>query len=140
MTMDLSNQNKLSEFYEELKRLNIKIIRPDINLCFSNFKTSKDNFYYSLGAIKNVGQEAVANIVIEREKDVQKASIESGGKSQEIIEKILDGKMKKFFSESTLLNQKFILDTEKSVKDIINEFPHELEFKLISYELLILNS
>ena len=78
--------------------------------------------------------------VIEREKDVQKASIESGGKSQEIIEKILDGKMKKFFSESTLLNQKFILDTEKSVKDIINEFPHELEFKLISYELLILNS
>ena len=78
--------------------------------------------------------------VIEREKDVQKASIESGGKSQDIIEKILDGKMKKFFSESTLLNQKFILDTEKSVKEVINEFPKELEFKLISYEILILNS
>ena len=31
MTMDISNQNKLSEFYEELKRLNIEIIRPDIN-------------------------------------------------------------------------------------------------------------
>tara|TARA_B100001250_G_scaffold413131_1_gene446257 strand:- start:1857 stop:2384 length:528 start_codon:yes stop_codon:yes gene_type:complete len=78
--------------------------------------------------------------VIDREKEVQKASIESGGKSQDIIEKILDGKMKKFFSESTLLNQKFILDTEKSVKEVINEFPKELEFKLISYEILILNS
>ena len=78
--------------------------------------------------------------VIDREKEVQKASIESGGKSQDIVEKILDGKMKKFFSESTLLNQKFILDTEKSVKDVINEFPKELEFKLISYEILILNS
>ena len=30
MTMDISNHNKLSEFYEELKRLNIKIQRPDI--------------------------------------------------------------------------------------------------------------
>ena len=33
MTMDISNQNKLSEFYEELKRLNIKIQRPNINEC-----------------------------------------------------------------------------------------------------------
>jgi len=67
MTMDLSNQNKLSEFYEELKRLNINIIRPDINKCFADFKSSDSNFYYALGAIKNVGYEAVANIVKERE-------------------------------------------------------------------------
>ena len=38
MTMDISNQNKLSEFYEELKRLNIEIIRPDINQCFADFR------------------------------------------------------------------------------------------------------
>ena len=37
MTMDISNQNKLSEFYEELKRLNIEIIRPDINKMFCRF-------------------------------------------------------------------------------------------------------
>ena len=35
MTMDISNQNKLSEFHEELKRLEIEIIRPDINECFA---------------------------------------------------------------------------------------------------------
>ena len=39
MTMDISNQNKLSEFYEEIKRLNIKIQRPDINKCFADFKS-----------------------------------------------------------------------------------------------------
>ena len=33
MTMDISNQNKLSEFYEELKRLEVDIVRPDINEC-----------------------------------------------------------------------------------------------------------
>ena len=37
MSMELSNQKKLSEFYEELKRLNIEIIRPDINSSFANF-------------------------------------------------------------------------------------------------------
>ena len=37
MSMELSNQKKLSEFYEELKRLNINIIRPDINKSFADF-------------------------------------------------------------------------------------------------------
>ena len=67
MTMDISNQNKLSEFYEELKRLNIEVIRPDINECYANFKTKKDKFYYALGGIKAVGSEAITNIVKERE-------------------------------------------------------------------------
>ena len=69
MTMDISNQNKLSEFYEELKRLNIEIIRPDINECFADFKTENDKFYYALGGIKAVGYEAVSNIVEERFKN-----------------------------------------------------------------------
>ncbi len=66
MTMDISNQNKLSEFYEELKRLKINIIRPDINKCFADFKTDEDNFYYALGGIKAVGYESISNIVNER--------------------------------------------------------------------------
>ncbi len=66
MTMDISNQNKLSEFYEELKRLNIEVVRPDINECFADFRTIDDKFYYALGGIKAVGYEAILNIVEER--------------------------------------------------------------------------
>ncbi len=66
MSMDISNQNKLSEFYEELKRLNIKIIRPDINECFADFRAIGDKFFYALGGIKAVGYEAISNIVKER--------------------------------------------------------------------------
>ena len=66
MTMDISNQNKLSEFYEELKRLNINVVRPDINECFADFRTTNDKFYYALGGIKAVGFEAISNIVQER--------------------------------------------------------------------------
>ena len=66
MTMDISSQNKLSEFYEEIKRLNINITRPDINLCFEDFRSDENNFYYALGGIKAVGYEAISNIVKER--------------------------------------------------------------------------
>jgi len=66
MTMDISNQNKLSEFYEEIKRLNINIVRPDINKCFADFRSDDNNFYYALGGIKSVGYLAVSNIIKER--------------------------------------------------------------------------
>ena len=69
MTMDISNQNKLSEFYEELKRLNIEVIRPDINECFADFKSDDQKFYYALGGIKAVGFEAISNIIDERNKN-----------------------------------------------------------------------
>tara|TARA_Y100000816_G_scaffold282012_1_gene257188 strand:- start:566 stop:3982 length:3417 start_codon:yes stop_codon:yes gene_type:complete len=69
MTMDISNQNKLSEFYEDLKRLKIKVVRPDINRCFADFRTDGENFYYALGGIKAVGFEAISNIVKERIKN-----------------------------------------------------------------------
>ena len=66
MSMELSNQKKLSEFYEELKRMKINIVRPDINNCFADFTSDDKNFYYALGAIKNVGYEAISNLIKER--------------------------------------------------------------------------
>jgi len=75
MTMDISNQNKLSEFYEELKRLNIKVTRPDINECFADFRTTDNSFYYALGGIKAVGYEAISNVVKERVNNGKFSSI-----------------------------------------------------------------
>ncbi len=69
MSMDISNQNKLSEFYEELKRLNINVIRPNINTCYADFTSNGKDFLYALGAIKNVGYEAISNVVKERSKN-----------------------------------------------------------------------
>ena len=75
MSMELSNQKKLSEFCEEIKRLKINIIRPDINHCFADFYSENNNFYYALGAIKNVGYESVSNIIKERNKNGEFKSI-----------------------------------------------------------------
>ena len=75
MSMDISNQNKLSEFHEELKRLNIIVQRPDVNECYADFQSIEKNFLYALGAIKNVGFEAISNIVKERDKNGKFISI-----------------------------------------------------------------
>ncbi|MFL2852863.1 MAG: DNA polymerase III subunit alpha [Candidatus Pelagibacter sp.] len=69
MSTELTNTSKLREFVEELKRLKIQIIRPNINECFAEFKAETNKIYYGLGAVKNVGFEAISNIVREREKN-----------------------------------------------------------------------
>ena len=75
MSNELSNTDKLSEFYEELKRLNIKIYRPCINRCYAEFIPKENSLYYALGAIKNVGFEAISHVVSEREKNGEYKSI-----------------------------------------------------------------
>ena len=69
MSTELTNTSKLREFTEELKKLGIEIIKPSINKCYSDFKAIKGKLYYGLGAIKNVGYEAISNIIEERENN-----------------------------------------------------------------------
>ncbi len=75
--------------------------------------------------------------LIEKEKEVQKELIINSGKPSNIVDKILDGKMKKFYSDVTLYNQSYILDADKNVKDIINEH-NSYEFALIDYKIVSL--
>jgi DNA polymerase-3 subunit alpha len=69
MSTELTNTSKLREFVEELKKLKIEIVKPSINKCFSDFRAVDGKIIYGLGAIKNVGYEAISNIVNEREKN-----------------------------------------------------------------------
>ena len=69
MSTELTNTSKLREFVEELKRFNIEIIKPSINECFAEFKEINEKIFYGLGAIKNVGFEAISNIIKERENN-----------------------------------------------------------------------
>ena len=47
----------------------LEVVRPNINKCFADFKPEKNKIFYGLGAIKNVGFEAVSNLVKERVKN-----------------------------------------------------------------------
>ena len=77
--------------------------------------------------------------LIEREKNVQRESILSSGKPENIIEKILEGKMNKFYSEVTLLNQSYIINPDQTVREAINELSKDYSYSLISYKLILVN-
>ena len=77
--------------------------------------------------------------LIEREKNVQRESIVSSGKPEKIVEKILEGKMNKFYSEVTLLNQSYIINPDQTVREAINELSKDYSYSLISYKLILVN-
>ncbi len=61
--------NKISIYINECKRLNINVIRPDINRSFSRFTVEGNDIIFGLAAIKNVGEAAIESITTEREKN-----------------------------------------------------------------------
>ena len=78
--------------------------------------------------------------LVEKEKDIQISTIKSFGKPEKILNKILEGKMNKFYSEVTLLNQPYILDTNMSVKKIVSEFSSKNLFDISQFKLFVLGS
>ncbi len=75
--------------------------------------------------------------LISKEEKIQKELILNSGKPSNIADKILEGKMKKFYSEITLLNQSYILDQDQTVRKIIDQYSKS-NFKIISFELISL--
>ncbi len=76
--------------------------------------------------------------LIESEKKIQEEMIKDSGKPSNVIEKILLGKMNKFYSEVTLLNQNFVIDNDKTVKEAISNFNSSNSFVLNNYILISL--
>lgn len=58
---------------------------------------------------------------IEREKNIYREQLLKEGKPEQIIEKILEGKMSKYYSEVCLLHQEYIKEEKKTIKDILGE-------------------
>ena len=76
--------------------------------------------------------------LIDKEKKIQEEMIKDSGKPSNVTEKILEGKMKKFYSEVTLLNQNFVIDTDKTVKEAISDFNSSNSLILQNYVLISL--
>lgn len=67
-----------------------------------------------------VKREDVDPQLIEKEKEIYKAQALNEGKPEKIIDKMVEGKIEKFYKEICLLEQPFIRDTDKSVNDILS--------------------
>ena len=68
-----------------------------------------------------VNPEEIPRDIVERERAIFLAQAQESGKPQSIFEKIVDGKMRKFYEENSLMQQKYIRDPDKTIQDYLNE-------------------
>ena len=73
-----------------------------------------------------VDKDNVTQEVIDRELEIGKDQARQEGKPEEMVEKIAQGKLQKFFKEMTLLNQDFIRDSKKTVRQYIADNDKDL--------------
>lgn len=69
MTSVMGNTDKVVEYIRECERMDIKVLKPDINKSFVDFVVEGSNIRYSLSAVKNIGIQVVESIVEERNKN-----------------------------------------------------------------------
>ncbi len=68
-----------------------------------------------------VRREQVPPEVLEREKEIYRVQAREAGKPEKIIEKIVEGKLEKYYSEICLLEQPYIKDPNLTIQDLLNE-------------------
>jgi elongation factor Ts len=68
-----------------------------------------------------VSSEGIDPEVVERERAVYREQVKNEGKPENLWDKIVEGKVKKFFQDNTLLDQPFIKEPDKSVSQLIAE-------------------
>ena len=69
----------------------------------------------------SINKDTIDQSIIDKEKEIYTEQAKSEGKPDKIIEKMVNGRLLKFFQETCLLEQTFIKDQEKRVSDLITE-------------------
>lgn len=75
-----------------------------------------------------ISKELVSSEALDSERDILKSQAEATGKSQMAIEKMVEGRMRKYMEEVVLLEQKFIVNDAITIKTLINDLSKEVGF------------
>jgi len=89
---------------------------------------------------KYVREEEVDPAELEQEKEILRAQALNEGKPQQIIDRMVEGRVKKFYEDVCLMNQPFVKDQSKTIKDVITEATLKIGEKIsirrfVRYEL-----
>jgi len=77
-----------------------------------------------------IEKEGLDPNILKKEKEIITEELKNSGKDIKIVEKIALGKLNKFIGENTLLNQEWIMEPKKKVKDVIKEFAGKDKFEI----------
>jgi len=113
--------------------------------CETDFVARTDNFqefvhnvamHIAAAAPVAVTREEVDSSVIEKEKEIYRDQMKNEGKPDHIIDKIVEGKVDKYYSEIVLLEQKYVKDPDMTIeeylKSVIGELGENMQIKRFS--------
>ena len=98
--------------------------------CETDFVANTDNFkdlskdiamHIAASSPLSVTREEIPQNVLEREKEIYADQARQSGKPEDIIEKMTEGRLNKFYQENVLLEQTFVKNPDKTVSDLITE-------------------
>ena len=78
----------------------------------------------------SIDETSLDQNILAKEKEIIIEELKNSGKDIKIVDKIANGKMNKFIADNTLLNQEWIMETKKKVKDILKEIGGKDEIKI----------
>ena len=81
-----------------------------------------------------VSPDQVSAELIEKEREIYRAQAEESGKPQEIVEKMVDGRVRKYLAEISLTEQPFVKDSEKKVGDLCSSSGAKI-IRFVRYEV-----
>ena len=73
--------------------------------------------------------------LVEKERVIYSEQLKNSNKPDEILKKIIDGKIQKYYEEVCLMEQTFVMDSKTKIKDYITSFNKEfnLDFNIVDY-------
>ena len=80
-----------------------------------------------------IDKEDLDQNILQKEKEIITEQLKNTKKDSKIIDKIAAGKLNKFISENTLLNQEWVMDPKKKVKDVLKEVDNKGSIKVIKF-------
>ena len=84
----------------------------------------------------SISIDDIPSDTLERERNILIEEARESGKPEEIIEKMIEGRLKKFYQESVLLEQTYVIDGESKVADVLNSLDSPVEIiDFVRYEL-----
>ena len=98
--------------------------------CETDFVANTDDFknlnkdlamHIAASAPMSVTREEISSDVLDREKAIYADQARQSGKPENIIEKMTEGRLNKFYQENVLVEQSFVKDPDKTVNDLITE-------------------
>ncbi len=80
-----------------------------------------------------INQDGINKNILDKELEIIKEELKNSGKKEDMIDKIAAGKIKKFVSENTLLDQSWIMDTKITVNQFLKQFSKNGEIKIADF-------